>query len=51
MAHKIKSTKNLGLEGNRISKELFNKKKSADENFIDVQNMHGVPYLIFYYAS
>jgi hypothetical protein len=52
MAQRIKLTKTLGLEGNRISKELFsNNKRLFDDNFIDIQSLHNVPYLFFYYSN
>ena len=51
MAQKIKSTKRLGLEGSRVSKQLFNKRNTNEENFIDIQTLHNIPYLIFYFAN
>jgi hypothetical protein len=52
MAKRIKSKKSFGLEGSRINKEIFLQRKDMPEDyFIDIQRIHGTPYLFFYYSN
>lgn len=52
MAHRIRTKKWLGLEGSIIGKEIFTARKKQPEDYlIDLQRLHGTPYLLFYYAN
>lgn len=52
MQKRIRTKKCFGLEGSRINKEIFLQRKDISEDFfIDIQTIHGTPYMFFYYSN
>lgn len=49
IAHRIKTSKTLGLESSRSSKEMFG--VSGGDSFVEVHSLYGLAYLFFYSAG